>query len=306
MTQPMHQGRRLFFFIIFIILFIILIPVVLLYSNGYRLDRDLVLQPTGGIYVFYPESGAQLYVDGELSDQTSLFYRGIFVDNLAPKNYDIEVYKEGYLPWKKNIDVRERKVAEGYPFLIPEIISTSTVPRFVTLASGTSVTNGLYTDIVDLFSTSSATSTTPARLRNIIAGTTTPVIASSTAPLVRKDIQVDLVGKEIVASWQGASASRPFYFCDPLRASCVDSFVVAEGDFKKVDFYPGRNDVILYTKKDGLYVTEIDTRAPQNTMKLLSGALDFETMGDRVFIREKTSYYELLFTASSTANAISI
>ena len=304
----MHQGKRLFFFIIFIILFIALIPVVLLYSTGYRLDKTLSLLPTGGIYVFYPETGAQLYIDGELSDQTSLFYRGIFVDNLPPDNYDIEVRKEGYTPWKKTVDVRAKKVAEGYPFLIPEVISTSTIPQFITLTSGTSVTNGLYSAIIELFSTStlSATSTATSTLRSFITGTTTQVIDSSTASLVRKDIQVDLVDRKIIASWQGGTASRPFYFCDPLRTSCFDSFVVAEGDFKKVDFYPGRNDVILYTKKDGLYVTEIDTRLPQNTIKLLSGTLDFETMGDRVFIREKGDYYELLFTASSTLNSISI
>lgn len=303
MTQPMHSRKRLIFFIIFLVIFIAFIPVVILYSTGYRLNKNFSLLPTGGIYVFYPESGAQLSIDGKLSDQTTLFSRGIFVDNLTPKTYEIEVNKEGYTAWKKTVEVKEKKVTEGYPFLIPSTLSTSSIPKFVTLASGTSVSNSLYSDVIGLFSTSTASSTK--LLKKIISGTTTPVISTSTA-LLKKDIEIDVKGNTLIASWKGNKDSTPFYFCDVERLACKDSFVVLQGDFKKVDFFPGRNDVVLYTTKDGLYVTELDTRPPQNTMKLLSGTLDFEEKGDRVFIHEKNMYYELIFTASTTANAISI
>ena len=153
MTEPMNARKRFFVSAIFMVFFVVLIFPILLYSLGYRLDKDLSLFPTGGVYVFYPESGAEVYVNGELGKTTSLFERGIFIDNLNTGTYDIEVKKEFYRPWKKTFEVAERKVAEGYPFLIPEVIATSSVPRFVTITSGASVTNSLYGEVTKLFAT---------------------------------------------------------------------------------------------------------------------------------------------------------
>lgn len=309
MTRPIHRKKRFFIALIFIILFIVLIPVIVLYSTGYRLGEDFALTSTGGMYVFYPESGAEVYLDGELSDQTSLFERGIFIDDLEPAVFAVEVRKAGYQPWRKSIEVSEKRVAEAYPFLVPTIISTSSVPRFIKLASGATVTNSLYADVAKLFATSTA-STTPALLKTLAVSTTTSIVASSTG-IARKDIEISIEGrndkKSIVASWKGGRDSTPFYFCEADQSSCVSTLVVAEGNIGTVDFYPGRNDVILYSTNDALYVTELDKRPEQNTRKLLSGNLDFKEDDDRVFIREKNAYYELLFTASSTlVNPISI
>jgi hypothetical protein len=309
MTRPIHSRKRFFIALVFIILFFLLIPVVILYSNGYRLDKGLSLTSTGGMYVFYPESGAQVYLNGVLSEQTSLFERGIFIDELEPAVFAIEVRKPGYIPWKKTVEVKERRVAEAYPFLIPEIISTSSVKRFITLSSGTSVTNSLYEEVADLFSTSTA-STTPALLKRLSDSTSTPIVASSTA-LIKKDIEISIEGtstkKKIVAAWKGGADSMPFFFCDVLRSSCRTSLVVTEGDIRYVDFYPGRNDVVIYATPSGIYATELDQRPEQNTRQLLAGDLDFKEDDQRVFVKDKNNYYELLFTASSTLiNAISI
>lgn len=301
----MPSQKRLFISLFFVLLFFLFIPVVLLYSMGYRLGENYSLTPTGGLYVFYPESGAQVYLNGTLSDQTSLFTRGIFIDKLSSAVYDVEVKKQGYLSWHKKVNVVERRVAESYPYLIPEVISTSTVPRFITLGSGATVTNTLYGEVRDLFASSTATSTATL-LKDISKSTSTTVIASSTGE-VRKNIEISLEGKQVIASWKGGRDSTPFYFCDVQRTVCDDTLLVTEGDIKHVEFYPGRNDVILYSTKEGIFVTELDKREPQNTHKLLSGNLEFKESGQRIFIKEKTNYYELLFTASSTlVNPISI
>ncbi len=256
------------------------------------------------IIVFYPESDTQVYLDGVLSDQTSLFERGIFIDDLKPATYQVEVRKKGYQPWSKTLEVREKRVTEGYPFLIPEIISTSSVPRFITLSSGTSVTNGLYADVVKLFSTSTASTTSS--ILKFGRTSTSSIVASSTA-ILKKDIEISIEKTKVIASWKGSEDSTPFYFCDAERLKCGDDFVVTEGNIKYVDFYPGRNDVIIYSTKEGIFATELDKRAPQNTRKLLSGDLDFKEDDQRVFIKDKAGYYELIFTASSTLiNAISI
>lgn len=290
---------------VFVFLFILFIPVVLLYSIGYRLDKNFGLTQTGGIYVFYPESGARIFLDGELSDQTSLFERGVFIDEIEPATHRVEVQKPGYISWQKDIEVRESRVAEAYPFLIPSVIGTSSVPRFITLNSGTSVTNTLYGNVAKLFATSTATST-PVLLQKMSGSTSTPIVATSTG-IVRKDIQITIEGDYVIASWKGSKDSIPFYFCDAGRSVCKDDIIVAEGDITHVDFYPGRNDVILYSTDEGVFATELDQRIPVNTHKLLLGKIDFKAMDQRIFVKEKNAYYELLFAASSTlVNAISI
>lgn len=300
----MHVKKRFFVFIVFITVFIVFIPIVVLYSTGYRLGKGFSLLPTGGIYVFYGESGAKVYLDDILSNETTLFERGIFIDNLKPEKYSLEVKKVGYLPWKKGVEVKAKKVAEGYPYLVPEIISTSSVPKFITLSSGGSMTNSLYTRVASLFA-SSSTSTLSLAKKLLQSSTSTSVVSTSTA-LVRRDISIDIKDGQVIASWEGSKDSTPFYFCDAERLVCKESFSVISGDIKHVDFYPGRNDVIIFSKKDGIYATELDTRLPQNTTKLLSGNLEFKELDQRVFIKDKNTYYELLFTASTTANSISI
>ena len=304
MSEPMHVRKRFFLFIVFIVVFLVFIPVVVLYSTGYRLGKGFSLLPPGGIYVFYGESGAKVYLNGNLSSETTLFERGIFIDNLKPAVYSLEVNKSGFLPWKKNVEVKAKKVAEGYPYLVPEIISTSSIPKFITLSSGGSTTNSLYSQVVSLFA-SSSTSTISLSKKILQPSTSTLVVSSSTA-LVRRDISIDIQGNNIIASWEGDKDSTPFYFCDPERLVCKVNFSVISGEIKHVDFYPGRNDVIIFSKKDGIYATELDTRPPQNTIKLLSGNLDFKELDQRVFVKDKNTYYELLFTASTTVNSISI
>lgn len=294
MNPPLHSKKRFLITLFFIALFFMIIPLVILYSTGYRLDKGFSLTPTGGMYVFYPESGAEVYLNGVLSDQTSLFERGIFINELDPEVFSVEVRKTGYLPWKKTITVEERRVAEAYPFLVPETVSTSSIQRFVTLASGTSVTNALYEDVVDLF-----TATT-----SKVVATSSVKTATSTQIVIRKDIALSITGankeKQLVASWKGTKDATPFYFCDSQRLMCKASLTVAQGDIRDVDFYPGRTDVVIYTTADGLYAAELDLRADQNVRKLLPGTLQFKEDDQRVFVKEKGAYYELLFTASST------
>lgn len=298
MKQPLNYRRRLFISIVFVALFLVFIPVVLLYSIGYRLDKGFTLKSTGGLYVFYPESGAKVYLNDELTDQTSIFGRGIFIDNLQPDSYKVQIRKEGYLPWNKNVNVIEKRVVEAYPFLIPQVVSTSSVPKFVTLGSGASVTNTLYGDVVKLFATSTSSSVS---IKTALASTSTTLVASSTG-IVRKDIEIDIVDKAVIASWKGNTESTPFYFCDAERLVCGTDLKVVEGTLKHVDFYPGRNDVIIYSTNNGIYATELDQRPPVNTHKLISGNLEFRESDNRVFIKDKANYFELIFTASTTLN----
>ncbi len=306
----MPARMRFLFFLFFIFIFIILIPVAILYSTGYRLTKDFSLQKTGGIYVFYPESGAEVYLDGSLSQTTSLFYRGIFISNLKAQSYDVMVTKPGYRSWNKKIDVKAQRVAEGYPYLIPQDIATSSIPKFISNDYG-SESNPLYKQVTLLFAATtsvhdlSSTST----VRSLKGFSTTspyvsaPFSIAATSSLIRNNIEIVKDGGWVKAVWLGSEDSTPFLFCDEERVACQDSVDVMNSDgVKRVDFYQGRNDVILFSKPDGIYITELDTRTPQNTFELLSGSnLDFRTYDQRVFIKDRASIYELLLTPSASS-----
>lgn len=293
MTEPMLVGKRFIIFLAFILLFTLLIPVVILYSTGYRVSEGFSLTPTGGIYVYYPESGANLYINGELTKQTSLFARGLFVDDLSPKEYKVQITKKGYQAWNKTLNVGPKRVSEAYPFLIPQIIATTTVQRNI-LSQGATTTNPLYTDLSKLFSTST------------VLKSTSRLVASTTAivPLLRKDTEIYIATSSVIALWKGSSDSIPYYFCDEAGLKCSDTLTVLPIKVNHIEFYQGRDDVIIYSTKDGIFVTELDQREPRNTFKLIDGNLEFRELNQRVYVKAKTGFYEIELVASTTLERI--
>ena len=54
-----------------------------------------------------------------------------------------------------------------------------------------------------------------------------------------------------------------------------------------VDFYPGRDDVILYTLSDGIYVAEIDKRPwPVRERIIYGDNIDFRIENNNIYIKE--------------------
>lgn len=99
--------------------FLIITPPVLLYTTGYRLADGWSLVKTGGIYVFSPFSGSEIFINNDLKKQTNLLQSGIFVQNLKSGVYSALVVKENYWPWQKNLKIEPQLVTEARAFLIP-------------------------------------------------------------------------------------------------------------------------------------------------------------------------------------------
>jgi hypothetical protein len=59
-------------------------------------------------------------------------------------------------------------------------------------------------------------------------------------------------------------------------------------------FMPGTTDLVLMHRADGVFVTEVDDRAWQNTQRL-HGPVDAVVLdGDRIYVRDGSQYFELL------------
>jgi len=109
----MSAKTRFTLFIICFLIFIIGAPSVILYSRGYRFDiENRELTKTGGFFIEVEPTRTDIYLDGKREKRTDLFFGSSFIKNLLPKKYNIELAKEGYYTWQKNLEVTEQTVTE--------------------------------------------------------------------------------------------------------------------------------------------------------------------------------------------------
>ncbi len=57
-----------------------------------------------------------MYLDGHLTSATD-----DNINSLEPKEYDVEIIKEGFIPWKKRLKINEGFVTEVKATLFPAI-----------------------------------------------------------------------------------------------------------------------------------------------------------------------------------------
>lgn len=279
--MPARSKRKNFIYLlIFTCFFVLCLPFVLLYSLGYNLGENFSIFKTGGIYVYTSESGAEIFVDEELSETTSLFQRGILLKQLSPDQYNIKVSKEGYLDWKKNISVEGEKVAEAYPILIPNSPKLINIPKQINKTSATTsplITNPVYTEKLSLFVT-----------KPVIESVTS---TSATSTFVESSkVSAEKEGNILKISWKGMIDRLPFYFCLDKNVSCKSDFIAytTKSPIGHLEFYPERNDIILLVSGDTLFVVELDRRAPQNIIPLYKSkeksGLDFRIIDNETLV----------------------
>ncbi|KKT66068.1 MAG: S-layer-like protein array protein [Candidatus Woesebacteria bacterium GW2011_GWA2_44_33] len=76
-----------------------------LYARGYRFDgQTLRFKPSGLLVVKSDPSGAQVFVNGELSTATDTTL------SLAPGTYDVSIRKEGFHSWNKRLLIEKEVV----------------------------------------------------------------------------------------------------------------------------------------------------------------------------------------------------
>jgi len=282
MIAPLNKKYRWLILFVFSVLFLVFIPILVFYAIGYRIDKNFEITPTGGVYVYYPDAGINVSINDSAPEKTTIFTKSIFIQNLKPSSYNIKVEKTGYITWNKTVNVSEKKVAEAYPFLIPQVIATSSIPL------------DIKSKVVQLFN--STTSPSVIVQKNAKLASTT--VATTTEKLVeiRKDISLYTDKNTVLAKWTGDIDSVPFYFCLPKDA-CEEKLEVIDSKetLGEVAFFPNRNDVVLFQTPEGIFVTEFDKRSPQNILPIVLGSkLDFRVDGSVLYIKDKNNYYSIL------------
>lgn len=75
---------------------------------GYRIDwqRKRIFL-TGAFYFKTSQSEALVFVNGKLMGKTDVLRKALTIKNLLPKTYKVEIVKEGFFPWVKELEIRE-------------------------------------------------------------------------------------------------------------------------------------------------------------------------------------------------------
>lgn len=118
----MTKKTRTILFLSFLFLFLLIAPSVIFYSQGYRIDIDSKkITQTGGLFLKIAPKQVEVFIDGKLKKKTDFFFGSALIENLLPKKYKIQIKKEGYYSWEKNLEIREKEVTEVKNIvLIPE------------------------------------------------------------------------------------------------------------------------------------------------------------------------------------------
>ncbi len=100
----MNKTTRTVLFFSCLAIFLILCPIILAYSIGYTFDvSNKKIVPTGSISIKSIPKGSTISVNRiEIEKVTPAL-----ITNLSAGSYDIEVFRDGYFPWNKTLQVTD-------------------------------------------------------------------------------------------------------------------------------------------------------------------------------------------------------
>lgn len=98
----MNLRYRRIIYITFISVFAILVPIIILYTTGFRYNfKNHKIEKTGILYIESMPKDALIYINDKYEDKTpSRFAR------LLPDTYKVRVEKDGYYSWQKELEVK--------------------------------------------------------------------------------------------------------------------------------------------------------------------------------------------------------
>lgn len=109
MTRTDRIHRAIAFYLS-VALFLALLPIVLSYALGYQIDyATLKIYKTGILYVNSNPAGASIYLNGRLYNDVTPAQ----IEELKPGTYRIEVRRDGFYPWERELTVRPNMVTKA-------------------------------------------------------------------------------------------------------------------------------------------------------------------------------------------------
>ncbi|MEK7576002.1 MAG: hypothetical protein AAB491_02905 [Patescibacteria group bacterium] len=254
----MTLRKRRVILIICIIVLIIIIPAVILYNYGYRINSKFQIVQTGGLYIWSPVRDAKIIIDNK-EKSFGIFNKDVLLQSLMPKTYSVAVIKEGYWPWFKNLEVKERLVTEARSFLVPINPNGEIIPLEQSNVDQNADIMKEFKKIINI----------PKKFKN-----------EEEKKLFFSRFTKDEKGRlwwepeknEVRIEWLGKEDTIPYYFCLETGKCNMDTVIINTiSAIRNVDFYPGRKDVIIMASQNGVFAVEIDGRGNRNVQPIYKG-----------------------------------
>ncbi len=348
--KPFPARKRNTILMLGAFLFICVIPFLILSAMGYKVDlkpeqpsegeampisffKSLIsIEKTGGIYVRSDLFGTVVYIDGKEFTDRGILSRNIFAQDLSPGTYEVKIQKEGYRDWLRNITVSPNKVTEAYLFTLPAELIFTEIPQYLDKAgmptttaplskvsSKIATTNPEYTEVLQLFTGITVSSSTPKVLSSIrstgkiAAAKITTGTTSSTSLANTSNNEIDkvaLYGDEISRNlyatstnnstkikftWDGGYDQTPYYFCK--FEVCLDTVELSMPEaVKKFYLFPGRDDIVIVELASGIYYADMSGMAAVRTEVLYKKAkASVFVRGGEVFVKDGTKLFMMTY-----------
>lgn len=245
--------------VILLVAFVIIIG----FSIGYRVDGFKIVK-AGRLEIVVPYANSTITIDGKHSGYAHEDGEIIVYRNLTKGNHTVIVSNEDRYPWIKDVEVPYHSHTVLYPFNIKISSNSSIIEK--TDDSYKAISTG-------------------------IKNSKTPTIES---PVFSDDgkVAVFIENEIIKAQWQDTAESAPESFCDNTKCEKTISIIPIVQTINSIEFYPGRNDVIIIATKGGVYALEVARDGKPNFQPILISenpfihsdgnslyALDGETLG---------------------------
>lgn len=108
--QRFDKIMRMVAFYFSVGLFLVLLPIILSYALGYKIDyRALKVYKTGILHISSNPAGASIYINGRVHPDVTPAQ----VEELKPGRYKVEVRREGFYPWERELVVRPNMVTRA-------------------------------------------------------------------------------------------------------------------------------------------------------------------------------------------------
>jgi len=130
-TLNMTKRFKTSLFISMVVLFTVAAPLIIFYSFGWRFDwKHKKIIQTGIFYFKVWPKNVEIFINGKLEKKTDFLFGSAVVENLLAGNYELEIKKDNYHPWKKTLKVEEKMATEA-----KNIVLVPKNPKFLNLSN---------------------------------------------------------------------------------------------------------------------------------------------------------------------------
>jgi len=247
----MKKKTRNILFLILVAIFLIAVPFFIIYSQGYRIDfENRKLTQTGALFFKIEPGRSEVLISKDKLKKTSFLFHSALIENLIPKKYKIEILKDGYYSWYKELEVKAKTVTESKGIILipknPEItVASKNTQQIWELPDNknyilleTEKENSWALKIYDI----------EKRLKTYLLQEKD--FNSAEAQFL--DLKVSSDGKRIILK-MGIKEQIKYYLLEINNPSKPVLLTYFNSDITKIAFDPSDNESIIYTKDRVLY-----------------------------------------------------